>query len=204
MELREALTQITAIRAQMARTEVFRGYRAAPVAASGLLAFAAAGVQAAWLPDPAGRWDDYLRLWIGAAVLSAVAAGAGMVARQRLRSSAWRREITWLALGQFAPCLIAGGVVTAVLVGTAPEALWMLPGLWQVLFSLGIFASCRLLPRATFGVAVFYLAAGAICLATARGPAALSPWAMGLPFGLGQLLAAAVLYWTLERGDVPA
>jgi hypothetical protein len=204
MELREALTQITEIRAQMARTEVFRGYRAAPVAFSGLLAFAAAGAQAAWLPDPVGQWDDYLRLWIGAAALSAVAAGAGMAARQRSSPSAWRREITLLALGQFAPCLVAGGVVTAVLVGSAPEALWMLPGLWQVLFSLGIFASCRLLPRATFGVGVFYLLAGAICLATARGAAALSPWAMGLPFGLGQLLAAAVLYWTLERGDVEA
>ena len=70
----------------------------------------------------------------------------------------------------------------------------MLPGLWQVLFSLGIFASCRLLPRATFGVAVFYLASGLTCLALARGEAAFSPWAMGLPFGVGQLLAAAVLY----------
>ena len=202
MELREALTQITEIRAQMARTEVFRGYRAAPVAFSGLLAFAAAGVQAAWVPDPLGHWDDYLRLWIGAAALSAVAAGAGMVARRPSPASAWRREITRLALGQFAPCLVAGGVLTVVVVGSAPEALWMLPGLWQILFSLGIFASCRLLPRATFGVGVFYLLAGAVCLATAKGPAALSPWAMALPFGLGQLLAASVLYWTLERGDV--
>jgi hypothetical protein len=25
---------------------------------------------------------------------------------------------------------------------------------------------------------------------------------MGVPFGVGQLLAAAVLYWNLERGDV--
>ena len=32
--------------------------------------------------------------------------------------------------------------------------------------------------------------------------AALSPWAMGLPFGAGQLFAAAILYWTLERTDV--
>jgi hypothetical protein len=75
----------------------------------------------------------------------------------------------------------------------------MLPGLWQVLFSLGVFASCRLLPRATFGVGVFYLAAGLACLALARDDLALSPWAMGLPFGVGQLLAATVLYRTLER-----
>ncbi len=70
----------------------------------------------------------------------------------------------------------------------------MLPGLWQIFFSLGIFASCRLLARATFWVAVFYLGTGLTVLALARGEAALSPWAMGLPFGVGQLLAAAVLY----------
>ena len=37
MELREALTQITEIRQQLARTEVFRGYRAMPVAFSGVV-----------------------------------------------------------------------------------------------------------------------------------------------------------------------
>ena len=35
----------------------------------------------------------------------------------------------------------------------------------------------------------------------ARGEHAFSPWVMGLPFGVGQLLAGAVLYWTLERND---
>ena len=40
MELREALTQITEIRLQMARTEVFRGYRALPAAFSGGVALA--------------------------------------------------------------------------------------------------------------------------------------------------------------------
>ena len=36
-------------------------------------------------------------------------------------------------------------------------------------------------------------------LVLARGLSAFSPWAMGLTFGVGQLLAAAVLYWNLER-----
>jgi hypothetical protein len=75
----------------------------------------------------------------------------------------------------------------------------MLPGLWQVIYSLGIFASCRLLPRSMFGVAVFYLLAGLCTLALAQGERALNPWAMGLPFSVGQLLAATVLYRTLER-----
>ena len=201
MELRDALTQISEIRRQMARTEVFRGYRAVPVAFSGLLALAAAAIQAAWVVDPAEQMPAYLALWVGAAVVSAIGAGTEMTLRARQAASPWRREITWLAVEQFLPCLVAGGLVTFVLVRCAAESLWMLPGLWQILYSLGVFASCRLLPRPTFVVAVFYLATGLTCLALGRGVAAFSPWAMGLPFGFGQLLAAAVLHRTLERND---
>jgi hypothetical protein len=198
MELREALTQISEIRQQMARTEVFRGYRALPVAFSGVLAVLAAVFQGVFVRDPAQQMSWYLTLWIGAAVLSALAAGVEMALRTR--GSLWR-EITWLAVEQFVPCLAAGALLTFVLVRCAPECLWMLPGLWQILFSLGVFASCRLLPRATFGVALFYLFAGLTTLALARGDAAYSPWAMGIPFGVGQLFAAGVLYRTLECRD---
>jgi hypothetical protein len=201
MELRDALTQISEIRRQMARTEVFRGYRAMPVAFSGLLALVVAAIQAAWIANPVEELPAYLALWVGAAVVSTVGAGTEMLLRARQSLSPWRRAITWLAVEQFLPCLVAGGLLTFVLVRYAAESLWMLPGLWQILYSLGIFASCRLLPRATFVVAVFYLAAGLTSLALGRGPAALSPWTMGLPFGIGQLLAAAVLYRTLERRD---
>ena len=199
MELREALTQITEIRLQLARTEVFRGYRAMPVAFSGMVAVLAAGVQAATIADPVQQIGSYLALWIGAAVVSALAAGLEMMVRARNAASTLTRELTWLAVEQFCPSLVAGALVTVVLVRAAPAGLWILPGLWQIVYSLGIFASCRLLPRATFWVAVFYLGTGLIVLARGPGEAALGPWTMGLPFGVGQLLAAAVLYRTLER-----
>ena len=69
----------------------------------------------------------------------------------------------------------------------------MLPGLWQLIFSLGVFASCRFLPRQMFAVGVWYLAAGLFCLVAESAARALSPWEMGIPFGVGQLLVAAVL-----------
>jgi hypothetical protein len=199
MELREALTQITEIRLQLARTEVFRGYRAMPVAFSGVVALLAGLIQGATISDPMTQVGAYLTLWVGAAVVSGLAAGLEMVVRAWNSSSRLTRDLTWLALEQFCPSLVAGGLLTIVLVRAAPESLWMLPGLWQIVFALGIFASCRLLPRATFWVAVFYLGAGLTVLSLARGEAALSPWAMGLPFGVGQMLAAAVLYSALER-----
>ena len=199
MELRDALTQITEIRLHLARTEVFRGYRAMPVAFSGGVALLAALIQAVTISEPAGQIGPYLSLWIGAAVVSGLAAGLEMMIRARNAATPVTRELTWLAIEQFCPCLMAGALVTVVLLRAAPESIWMLPGLWQIFYGLGIFASCRLLPRPTFWVAVFYLGTGLTVLALARDTAALSPWAMGLPFGVGQLLAAAVLYRTLER-----
>ncbi len=199
MELQEALTQISEIRLQMARTAVFRGYRAVPAAFSGGVAIVVSFFQAAWIPDPSRQIHAYLVLWIGAAALCGMSAALEMAIRSRNSSSRLTRELTYLALEQFCPCLVAGALLTLVLVRSAPQCVWALPGLWQVLYSMGIFACCRLLPRSMFGVAVFYLLSGLTTLAVAQGERALSPWAMGLPFSVGQLLAAAVLYQTLER-----
>ena len=197
MELREALSQIAEIRRQMARTEVFRGFRSVPVAFSGVLAWAAAIAQAVWIPEPTRDVTSYLTLWIGAAAIGIASAGWEMAYRAR-HSSGWAREHTWLVVEQFLPCVVAGGLTTMVLARGAESVIWMLPGLWSILFALGVFASRRLLPRAIFGVALYYLVAGLACLALAKDGSALSPWAMGIPFGGGQLLAAAILYRTLE------
>jgi hypothetical protein len=78
----------------------------------------------------------------------------------------------------------------------------MLPGLWQLVFSLGIFASCRSLPRPMFAAAVWYLVAGLASLAFANGAHAFSPFAMAVPFGLGQLYMAVVLYRSIGVQDV--
>jgi hypothetical protein len=199
MELREALTQITEIRLQLARTEVFRGYRAMPVAFSGGVAVLAAVIQTATIADPRAQIGQYLALWVGAAVVSGLAAGLEMMIRARNAATSVTRELTWLAIEQFCPCVMAGALVTVVLLRAVPESLGLLPGLWQIFYGLGIFASCRLLPKATFWVAVFYLGTGLAVLALAHGETALGPWTMGLPFGVGQMLAAAVLYRTLER-----
>jgi hypothetical protein len=196
MELRDALSQIAEIRQKVVQAEQFRGYRAVPLAFSGGLALLAACVQSRWLPEPLENIDAYLALWVGAAILSMVATGWEMFWSLRRSESVMERHKTYLAVTQFLPAVGAGGLLTIVLYRHAPESLWMLPGLWAILFSLGIFASCRFLPPVIVWVGIFYLFAGAMCLTFDHG---LSPWAMGLTFGLGQLLTASLLYWTLER-----
>jgi hypothetical protein len=201
VELREALSQIAAIRASVAATERFRGYRALPVALSGGFALLAAALQPHLVPDPAADLGGYLALWLTTAVLGAAAAGVRIAARDWFAPHPLTREVTRLAVGQFAPCLAAGLLVTVAVGRHAPHVGWALPGVWQVLFAMGVFASCRLLPRPVVWVGVFYLLCGTANLAFGHGPAAFGPWAMGLPFGVGQLVTAAVLYWHLERND---
>jgi hypothetical protein len=201
MELREALDSIATIRRRMAETEVFRGYRALPVALSALFAMTAGFLQPSVVPRPTENVPDYVALWSLVALLSIAAAGIAMLVRDRVAGTSLTRPVTWLAIGQFVPCLVGAAAVTAVIVRVAPDSAWLLPGLWQVFFSQGVFASCRLLPRSAFLVGVFYLVAGIATLAVGRDEQALAPWTMALPFGVGQFLSAAVLYWTLERSD---
>lgn len=199
MDLHEALEQISEIRDQVARTRTFRGYRAAPIAFSGLLAWVGAAYQYVLLPNAAADPARYLTLWFGLAFLSLLVTGLVIALHYRHSTGTVTRSNTRVAIGQFVPSLGAGGLLTLVLYRHAPDTLWMLPGLWSMLFSLGVFASYRVLPHATFWVGVHYLVAGAACLIWAQGEHAFSPLAMGLSFGLGQLLSAAILYWTLER-----
>src|SRR5688572_20481661 len=81
MELGEALERIDAIRTHVARTGVFRGYKAATVASTGLLAFVAAAVQPLVVPDPQGNLHTYLQLWIGVAAVSVICVAIELATR---------------------------------------------------------------------------------------------------------------------------
>src|SRR5689334_19606119 len=132
MDLREALEQISEIRQQVARTETFRGYRAAPIAFAGLVAWVAAACQDVLVANPASNPTGYLMLWIGAALLSVLVTGLVIGLHYWHSTNSLTRTNTHLAVGQFLPSIVAGGVLTFVLYRHAPEALWMLPGLWSI------------------------------------------------------------------------
>jgi hypothetical protein len=193
-DLDKALADITAIRSQMARGAEFRGYGPITVAATAVLAMLAAAAQARWLPDAAADIVAYLGLWVATATVSVILIGIEMVARTRRIHSGLADHMIQAATEQFIPAGVAGLLLTVVLFQYAPQSLWMLPGLWQIVFSLGLFASCRSLPKPMFAAAVWYLAAGLACLAFANGRNAFSPYAMAVPYGIGQLLIALVLY----------
>lgn len=197
MDLRDALSQITDIRTQLAAAQTFRGYRSLTTAISGLVAVLAACAQAMLIDQPRRHLDQYLLIWFIAALISMAVIGAELVFRA-IRSTPSQRQMSWFAIEQFMPSLVAGLLITYVITLKDWSFVPLLPGLWAILFGMGVFASRRLLPRPTFLIGGFYMIAGLLIM-TLKPSQALSPWTMGLTFGIGQFAAALMLYWTLER-----
>lgn len=246
-ELQRALSQIEEIHAQMARSEVFRGYRAVTMAATGCAAFAGAAIYSLFDLEQlfdlkrvgflgvdvqsffsslglystrsavAASWEFFVLYWSAIALVCLVFCFADLlIYRKRTPSNSESRR-TLLMIGQFLPALLSGGLLTALFVhldrvhldrsafdpSRATEAhpglIPLLPGLWAVIYGLGIFASRPYLPRAIGGVGLFYVIAGLLQLWAVGSQADPDPWTMGITFALGQWALALVLYLNLER-----
>ena len=197
MDLRQALRQISEIHSHVSRGEVYRGYRAVPAALAGAIAVLAAAGQPWIVQTSAPR--TFVAYWVAIAALTAAAGGGRNLYNYLFYEDPQDRRRTRTVVGQFAPSLVAGALATAAAAAAGDTAIALLPGLWTLLFGMGIFASRPYLPRLTGFVALFYFAAGALLLGLARSGASLNPWGMGLSFGLGETFMGIVLYWSLER-----
>ena len=200
-DLDKALADIGSIRQQVAAGTMFRGFGPTVVAVTGVLAAVAATVQSIWLGDLGRHPVVFLAVWGATAAISAALIGAEMIARTRRHHGGLADAMLINAIEQALPAGVAGVAIAVVLIQLAPETLWVLPGLWQVLVGLGIFASVRSLPRAVAWAGTWYVAAGVFVLALSSQTQALSPWAMGLPFVIGQLLLAAILHFAYGGSD---
>jgi len=199
-DLHKALGDISSMRRQMARSTEFRGYGPATLASTSAFALLAGGAQALWVPDPANHIGAYLTVWIWTALASATLIGVQMHTRSRRIHSGLADEMIRMAVEQFLPSALAGTLITVVLARYAPQAFWMIPGLWQIIFSLGVFSSCRFLPRPMVAAGAWYLLTGLACISVGNSRA-LSPWAMGVPYGVGQVLVATILFVTAKEAS---
>jgi hypothetical protein len=194
-DLDKALADILAIRSQIAAGTAFRGYGPAAIAVTGGLALLTAVAQGVLLDDPTEAPVLFFTTWAITALVAAVLIWVEMRARSRRHHGGLADAMLFQAVEQFLPASVAGALLGVLLWKFAPEALWMLPGLWQVIVALGLFASIRSLPRAVAFVGAWYFVAGFAGLLLASQSHTLSPWTMGLPFVIGQLLMAAILHF---------
>lgn len=190
MDLSRALADISEIRQQIARGEIYRGYRPLPIAASGLI-----GVAAAWLEAPGlGPGDPvgFVVYWTAIAALAGFVGASEIIHNYVVHDHAAARRQTRRVVGQFLPAVVGAGIITWSFVRLSAALVPLLPGIWAICFGFGTFASRPYLPRAASLVAWFYYLAGIVLLWNARADA-LDGWWVGGTFGIGQLLAAIVL-----------
>lgn len=188
-----ALSEIASIRGHLAAGTLFRGFGPAVIAVTGGLALITAVLQSVWPAVFAPDTTTFLVWWIAVAILSAGLIGAEMVARSKRLHGGLADAMILTAVERFLPAGGAGAAIAAVLITCAPDTQWVLPGLWQILVAIGIFAAGRTLPRAVGLVGAWYFVAGTAVLILA-GDQTLSPWMMGLPFAIGQGAIALILH----------
>ncbi len=193
-DIDRALADITNIRSQLAAGTLFRGFGPAVIGMSGGLAFLTATLQSLWPDWLAAPPFVFLSCWVVTAIIAVCLIGGEMLARSRRHHGGMADAMIFNAVELFLPAGFAGAAIGLVLLEFAPDSVWLLPGLWQVLVALGLFASLRFLPRAISFVGAWYFLCGIGVLMMASGEQILSPWMMGLPFGIGQVLMAMVLH----------
>lgn len=199
MELKHVAGEVAALRAQVSSFTTFRGYRSHTVGLTGFLGIAAAMVQADYLDQPAEQLGRYINFWVGVALVNLFIIGAEFWYQWTQAPTALGHRLTVLAIQKLVPSFAAGAVITATLLLQAPESGWMLPGLWSILFGLGVYSSAALLPRPVRWVGAYYLMSGSLCLMLGKGFLAFSPWLMAGTFGFGQILGAVILHRTVEK-----
>ncbi|HEY4312347.1 MAG TPA: hypothetical protein VGN12_23060 [Pirellulales bacterium] len=198
MEYNKALSQISEIHAHLAKGEIYRGFRSLPVALSGLAGFAAAVVA----PRLSATNDlpSAITYWMVAGVVCGLI-GFSETAINYVHEDVTARRRSRKVLGQFVPGLAAGLGVTWCIGRASDLYLPLLPGLWAVSFGLAIFSARPYLPRASGWVALWYLASGLLWIALPPEDAWQFGWIVAGTFGVGQLAAAVVLFWNVERAE---
>ncbi len=200
-ELNRALADILEIRAQIATGTAFRGYGPTAIAATGVTGLLTAALQAIRPDLFANSPDVFVYWWLGAAVFCAAVVRIEMQGRSRRMHSHLADTMINQAIEQFMPAAAASLFLPLFLLRFAPQAVWIMPGLWQLFASLGLFASVRSLPRSISLIGSWYFISGFACLLWASTSHTLSPWLMGVPFFAGQMMMAAVLHLSARGPD---
>ena len=200
-DLNQALTDIRSIRRQVAEATEFRGYGPLTLSATAVFALLGGAAQHLWLPDPATHPAQYVSLWLTVGILSAALIVTQMLTRADRLHSGMADAMIRMAVAQFLPASIAGVILPLVLLHAGRDVFWMLPGLWQIVFGLGVFASCRCLPRPMLLAGVWFFLTGLACVYLGDSRA-LAPIMMSVPYAVGMGFVAIVHYVSAKEGSL--
>ncbi|MDC7227686.1 MAG: hypothetical protein PQJ61_13050 [Spirochaetales bacterium] len=197
MDIEKAVDQISEIHSHLAKSETFYGFKPLILLLVGLTAMIVAGLQS-WLMPSINDMIFLLQWLVVGVVIIVIIYGNIIYNYLRYGSNFEIHQMTKVCL-QFVPSLVAGTIVTAVILLFEKSSSALLPGLWAILFGLGIFSMRPYLPRYVGFIALYYFIVGGVLMYLTAFDLSFSPWGMGLTFGVGHLLAALIMHLGIER-----
>lgn len=197
MEVDKAIEQLSDIHDHLAKTQVYREFKATTIALSGVSALVAALFQPLWVSNNDG--SAFIIYWALVAILNTAVFTFVLKYNSNHRTSI-NNKISKQIFFQFSPCLAAGALLSIVALMAPGPLTYFIPGLWMIIFSLGIFSTSPYLPKNLKWVGGYYLLTGCYLLASSLlNGDILNPWNMGIGFALGQFTGAAIFYLEFER-----
>lgn len=178
-----AMDNLRYIRETMERATPFTGISGRGEMAIGVTALAASLI-AAQQPT----FNSWVAIWLAEALISLLIAGWSMDRKARaaqvpLFSGSGRKAVFSLA-----PPVIAGGLLTIVLVRAGLTD--AVPGVWLLLYGTGVITGGMFSVRAVPAMGLCFMALGAVALFS---PPAFANWFMAVGFGGLHLLFGAII-----------
>lgn len=196
-DIERALAQISDIRAQMAASTRFRGYAPEVLVGIAVLSALVMLAQMLWPESLAASNLHHVVVWGSLLAVSNAAIAIEAVARSRWEHGGMASAMLHSAMRGQLPFGAAGIIIAVGIYRFAPEAAWIVPGIWQLLIALVAFSSHAILPRAIVWAGLWYSLTGTAAIVLAGQEGQFDAWMMGVPLVIGHLLIA----WTLRRRE---
>ncbi len=143
---------------------------------------------AAWVASRQATPAEWLSVWLAEAVLALGIGGAAMVAKAERTGASLRTRAGRLFAGSFVPPVVAGAVLTVVLLRLHQTAL--LPGVWLLLYGTAVAVAGSFSVRVVPIMGGCFMALGAVAfVAPAWGDVLMGIGFGGLQIGFGGFIA---------------
>lgn len=192
-DIERALAEVSGIRAQLAASTQFRGFAPEALAIiAGVTALVTVVAQFWTGAFPADNRSQVI-LWGGVLACSGGATTIEAILRSRHLHGGMGAPMLRFALRISLPFAAVGTTIAFAIGAYAPQAIWLVPGIWMLLLALVAFAFFPIMPRNIVWLGLWYLCCGTTLLFAAGPTGQLQPWMMGAPLTGGHLIVAFLL-----------
>ena len=178
-----AMDNLRYIRETMERATPFTG-----ISGRGEMTIGATALVASAIAAQQPSFKLWVYTWLADGLISSLIAGWSMDRKARATQTSLFSGSGRKALYSLAPSLIAGGLLTLVLVRAGAFA--AIPGMWLLLYGTGVITGGMFSVRAVPAMGICFMALGAFALFS---PTAWTNWFMAVGFGGLHLLFGAII-----------